>query len=150
MSNYTVKITCPLSLERIYDAITKHMSDWWTPMSAPFLKVGDIAKTDFGGEAYWVFESTTLKHPSLIELTCLESNFLHPTMGGRHTREEWLNTTLKFELQKDQNGTVIHFTHIGLTPELECYEICKGGWDHYIIGSLSRYLNGKNATPNTY
>ena len=82
MSNYTVKITCPLSLERIYDAITKHMSDWWTPMSAPFLKVGDIAKTDFGGEAYWVFESTTLKHPSLIELTCLESNFLHPTMGG--------------------------------------------------------------------
>ncbi len=148
MNNYTVDIVCSLPLGRVHDIITRHMSDWWTSMSAQFLKVGDIAKTDFGGQAYWVFEATVLE-PDVIELTCRESNFLHQDMG-EHTRQEWLDTVLKFELRSSEGKTVIEFTHIGLTPELECYEVCKGGWDHYLLSSLKNYLHGESGAPNTY
>jgi len=30
-------------------------------------------------------------------------------------------------------------THIGLTPEIECYDLCKNGWQSFLY-SLNKYL----------
>ncbi|MEW8430735.1 MAG: hypothetical protein G8D61_13520 [gamma proteobacterium symbiont of Ctena orbiculata] len=44
----------------------------------------------------------------------------------------------------------ITLTHLGLTPGMACYGICKAGWDHYIAGSLKQYLDGLGGRPNSY
>ncbi|MBM94681.1 MAG: hypothetical protein CMI09_02375 [Oceanospirillaceae bacterium] len=134
MSDYKVTIPSSLNREDTYKAITEHMSDWWTPMSARFLATGDRAKTDFGVKSYWVFEAITLDAPNLIELKCVESHMVSDQLDDP---EEWKGTVLKFEVG-DQSLT---FTHIGLTPTMACYSICEPGWNHYLLTSLKQFLS---------
>ncbi|MEW8351117.1 MAG: SRPBCC domain-containing protein [Candidatus Thiodiazotropha taylori] len=147
MSDYRSSIICPVSPSQAYRAIAEEMDQWWTPMSAPFHKAGDRAKTDFGGDSYWVFEARSLNEAKLIELDCVESNMVSDALDDP---EEWLGTRLIFEFNEDKAGTEIRFTHLGLTPQFDCYEICKNGWDHYILTSLKNYLDGLGGIPNSY
>lgn len=150
MADYTNTINCNKSPEQAYKAITEEMSAWWTEeINADFLKVGDQAKTSFGGEAFWVFEAQTLNAPNLIELKCVGANYIHPDMT-EDMREEWLDTTLRFEISQDSDNTTITFTHLGLVPDMGCFDVCKDGWDHFILGSLKNYLDGKSGNPNSY
>ncbi|WP_444903585.1 SRPBCC family protein [Microbulbifer sp. CnH-101-E] len=147
MSNYTTSFFSPSSREDAYKAVTEKMSQWWTPVSAPFLKVGDIAKTGFKGQSYWVFRAKILKPEKLIELECTESNMVSDNVDDP---EEWKGSTLRFEFSEENTGTLIKFTHIGLSPEMKCWDMCKSGWDYYLFGSLKDFLSGNGGRPNTY
>ncbi|MBT2968437.1 MAG: SRPBCC domain-containing protein [Candidatus Thiodiazotropha sp. (ex Ctena orbiculata)] len=147
MTDYRSSICCSVSADRAYRAITQEMSAWWTPMSNRFSNIGDRAKTDFGGPSYWVFEAVTLNSPHVIELLCCESNMVSDSLADP---EEWLGTILKFEITEQDEVCTVALTHIGLTPEMACYEICKTGWDHYIAGSLKQHLDGLGGRPNSY
>ena len=140
--HYTASIMASASKEEAYIAITEHMSDWWTSMSGKFLSIGDQAKTDFGGKSYWSFEATTLDKPERIELTCHDANHIHEGLSD-NIRTEWLGTKLIFEIAEEDRKTRIEFTHEGLVPELECFEVCKAGWDHFFLESLKSYLEAK-------
>ncbi|HET6542750.1 MAG TPA: SRPBCC domain-containing protein [Chryseolinea sp.] len=60
---------------------------------------------------------------------------------------EWTGTKISFELSNDDDKTQIHFTHIGLVPEVECYRDCTRGWDHYIKKSLFKFLTEGKGSP---
>ncbi len=140
MKNYKATIISNLSVEEVYRAITEKMSDWWTSMSGKFLKISDQAKTDFGGKSFWSFEATVLDEPNKIELTCHDANHIHEGLSD-NIRTEWLGTKLVFAITEEDGNTRIDFTHEGLVPELECFEVCKAGWDHFFLESLKDYLN---------
>ena len=142
MKDYKATITTNKSIEIVYKAIAEEMSDWWTPMSNKFLKIGDQAKTDFGGESYWSFEATLLDNPRRIELVCHDAYRIHEGLSD-NIRTEWLGTKLVFEIIEENEKTSIDFTHVGLVHELECYEVCKGGWDYFFLESLKKYINLK-------
>lgn len=46
--------------------------------------------------------------------------------------DEWTNTTLRFELITSGNTTQVIFTHEGLLPEIECYDVCSNAWSLYL------------------
>lgn len=142
MKDYQKSISCKVSQQIAYDVITKEMSNWWTPMSKQFLNIGDSAKTDFGRKSYWVFKAKTLSAPNIIELECCEANHIHDGLP-EEIKEEWLGTTLHFDISQDNDETIITLTHKGLTPSLKCYEVCEAGWDHYFLGSLKQYLENQ-------
>jgi len=52
---------------------------------------------------------------------------------------EWKNTKIIFEIAEKDGKTEIHFTHEGLVPDYECYNVCNEAWSQYINNSL-RYL----------
>ena len=137
--DYRAEIVAPVSRSAAYRAITEEMSDWWTPMDSKFLKLGDRAKTDFGGESYWVFEAVTLNGPDLVELRCCEAHHLHDGLPDA-VREEWLGTVLRFDIADAEGGTSITLTHEGLHGGLLCYDVCEAGWDHFFAGSLKDHL----------
>jgi len=60
---------------------------------------------------------------------------------------EWTGTKISFELSNDDDKTQIHFTHIGLVPEVECYRDCTRGWDHYIKKILFKFLTEGKGSP---
>ncbi len=140
MGDYRASIDTKASVEASYKAIAEEMSVWWTTMSGQFLKVGDEAQTDFGGASYWRFKAQTLDKPNRIELRCCEARHIHDGLPET-IREEWLNTVLQFDILKTETGSNITLTHQGLKPELQCFGVCKAGWDHYFKGSLLKYLN---------
>jgi uncharacterized protein YndB with AHSA1/START domain len=60
---------------------------------------------------------------------------------------DWAGTTIMFEVEDSGDGAMIHFRHQGLTPELECYDMCHEGWTHY-IGSLVSYVETGQGHPS--
>ena len=50
----------------------------------------------------------------------------------KNNKEEWTNTKMIFEISTKGDKTILHFTHEGLVPEKECYEMCEKGWDMVI------------------
>ena len=63
-------------------------------------------------------------------------------------KSEWKNTKLIFEISTVGTGTKVKFTHEGLVPEYECYEICKDSWGGYIKKSLFNLINMGKGQPN--
>src|SRR5579872_164319 len=49
---------------------------------------------------------------------------------------EWTGTDVVFDIDKKGDRTEVRFTHIGLVPAYECYEVCASSWKS-IISSLS-------------
>ncbi len=62
---------------------------------------------------------------------------------------EWTGTKMDFQVSAKGNETEINATHIGLTPEVECYDTCKKGWDFYIKQSLYKFFTEGQGLPQT-
>lgn len=62
---------------------------------------------------------------------------------------EWIDTKVVFEISGKDNKTQIHLTHVGLTPEYECFEVCSNGWTHYIQESLLSLITTGKGQPNS-
>lgn len=61
---------------------------------------------------------------------------------------EWKGTKVSFEISEKGNKTQLLFTHIGLVPEYECYNVCYDGWSNYINKSLRSLITTGKGQPN--
>jgi hypothetical protein len=61
---------------------------------------------------------------------------------------EWKGTKITFEVSKKDGQTEVHFTHLGLVPEYECYGVCSNAWGSYINGSLRSLITTGKGRPN--
>jgi hypothetical protein len=55
---------------------------------------------------------------------------------------------MSFEINKKGKQTELVFTHIGLVPDYECFNICSEGWANYIDGSLKNLITTGKGQPN--
>jgi hypothetical protein len=63
-------------------------------------------------------------------------------------KTEWTGTKISFEISEKDNQTQLRFTHIGLVPQYECYEICTDSWSNYIHNSLRDLIVTGKGQPN--
>jgi hypothetical protein len=63
-------------------------------------------------------------------------------------KTEWINTKLIFEITKEGSKTKVQFTHEGLVPEYECYDVCHDAWSGYINQSLYDLIAAGKGNPN--
>ena len=45
---------------------------------------------------------------------------------------EWKGTQIVFEISEEGHQTRVGMTHIGLLPEVECYDVCYDGWNRHL------------------
>jgi hypothetical protein len=69
-------------------------------------------------------------------------------------KSEWVNTRIVFEISEpsglqEDGKTQIRFTHEGLVPQYECYQVCFDAWTSYIQGSLKDLITTGKGKPNT-
>ena len=55
-------------------------------------------------------------------------------------KTEWTGTTISFEISEKDGKTTVIFTHHGLGPQVECYDVCNGAWTNLIGQSLVKYI----------
>ena len=64
-------------------------------------------------------------------------------------RSELTGTKISLEIEEKDNKTQIRFTHHGLVPELECFDICSNAWSEYIQKSLFSLITTGKGGPNS-
>jgi len=60
---------------------------------------------------------------------------------------EWKGTRIAFEISPRGEGAEIRFSHLGLVPEHECFDVCSTAWSFYINGSLPSLITTGEGQP---
>ena len=140
--NYHVTILANVPIQESVKKINR-VDEWWTQtFEGSAENVGDTFKVTFGDTFvnFKVMETNPGKKMVWLATDCYLS-----FVNDRH---EWTGTELLWELSDEKGKTKIDFTHVGLQPQVECYNDCEKGWNFYIKESLLKLLNENAGQPN--
>lgn len=139
--DYHVSFTVDATAQEVFNNIND-VTKWWTEnLEGNSHKLNDEFAVRFGDVHFSKQKLVEVVPNKKIVWLVTDSklNFLE-------NKSEWTNSTIVFEIESLHNGTQVHFTHVGLVPEAECYKNCTKGWDQFIKGSLLKLLTeGKGA-----
>ena len=65
-------------------------------------------------------------------------------------KHEWTGTTVRFDVAELEGRTQIRFTHEGLLPEHECFDVCRNAWGEYLNDSLRELIVSGSGRPNSF
>lgn len=63
-------------------------------------------------------------------------------------KTEWKGNRIIFDISAKDGKTQLRFTHEGLVPAYECYDVCHDAWTSYIQGSLKDLITTGKGKPN--
>ena len=138
--DYNCSITANITANDAFKGIC-NVSAWWGKIEGETESLNDVF-TYRPGNTWVNFKITECIAGKKIVWHVTDC-FLH----WQNDKTEWKNTDVVFDISENGNSTQINFTHIGLVPEVECYEGCVKGWDQYFKGSLLKLLTTGKGTP---
>lgn len=62
-------------------------------------------------------------------------------------KTEWTGTEVVWEISSENNHSEIKMTHVGLTPDVECFKDCQKGWNEHVKSSLVKLINENKGQP---
>lgn len=136
--NYATRFTVDQSPEAVFAAINRVHAWWSEGIEGRAEKVGDRfvhRVLDLHRCELQVKEMVPSKK---IVWTVLDNYF-----NFTQDETEWKGTDIVFEIAQAGDKTELRFTHIGLVPDYECYEVCKDGWTSYIKSLHDLIATGK-------
>ena len=106
---------------------------WWSGLYSETID-GD---TDVLGQEF-TFRAGGGAHYSKQKLVELIPNkkivwqVMDSTLRFLTSNKEWSGTKICFDIIEHPHTTNVHFTHIGLVPNIECYGSCSHAWTQYL------------------
>lgn len=141
--NYTCSITANISAREALNRVTR-VSEWWSEnIKGSSEKPGDIFTIHFAFGDSFVIKVVEAVPDKRIQWLVTDCN-----LTWVKDSKEWKGTRMSFDISPENNSTRITFTHIGLVPEIECYNGCVKGWNQYIKESLLRLLTEGKGKPD--
>jgi len=122
----------------VYEALTtqRGIAAWWTATCEVGTRVGESITVRFG-DTFKTMRIESLKPASEVVWRVIEARLLVP---GLTRTDEWIGTTIAFKLDSPSaRSTRLDLEHVGLTRNLECYDLCSQGWDQF-LKSLENYV----------
>lgn len=143
-ANYRTVFTVKAAPEAVYNAITR-VRDWWTiNTDGSSTEVGNEFTVQFGDVHLTAQRVVEAERGRLIRWHVTESH-----LPWLRDSQEWKGTEIVFEITSIPEGTRLAFTHIGLTPRVECFTQCEKGWDYFIGTSLHQLVTQGVGLPDT-
>jgi uncharacterized protein YndB with AHSA1/START domain len=147
MKHYQSSVLLAAPIATVYAALTtqRGIRGWWTVLCDAGETVGEQITVRFG-TSFKVMCIEKLRLNAEVQWRVIDAQLDVP--GLTHTKE-WIGTTIVFQLEP-QSATVtrLQVEHIGLTPHVECYDICSQGWNQF-LGSLKSYVETDQGMPYT-
>jgi len=138
--NYTTAFKVDRAPEEVFDAIN-NVRGWWT---------GAIegSTDELGAEFTYQYENLHRSKQKITELVPGKKVVWHVTeaeINFVEDKSEWKGTDIVFDIAEKDGKTEVRFTHVGLVPQIECYDICSDAWGYYIKGSLREFISNDKA-----
>jgi hypothetical protein len=140
--SFTTTFTVDRSPDDVFAAIN-NVRGWWT---------GEIdGDTDrIGDEFTYRYEDIHRSTQKVTELVPGKRVVWHVTdahLSFVKDTDEWIGTDIVFDITRQGDQTEVRFTHVGLVPEVECYDQCTPAWGFYITGSLRSLITTGRGLP---
>ncbi|MFC4873180.1 SRPBCC family protein [Negadavirga shengliensis] len=140
--DYTATILVDAGAEKAYNAI-KDFRAWWSEeIEGPTDKLNEVF--------FYHYKDIHLCKMKLIEMNKnkkLVYHVLENEFNFTQDKTEWVDTRLVFEITNEDGKTKVKFTHQGLVPEHECYEVCNDAWTGYITNNLYKLVTDGQGEP---
>jgi uncharacterized protein YndB with AHSA1/START domain len=130
--DYQATLEFSATPEAVFGALTTlpGLGSWWTSTVTGSGEEGGELRFYFGDDVPTIMR-VDVATPGMVRWTCL--GYVH--------LPDWAGTTVTFALSPAAGGgTTLEFRHHGLTPQLECFQMCRSGWDHF-LPSLRSYTD---------
>ncbi|OPC37796.1 SRPBCC domain-containing protein [Elizabethkingia miricola] len=141
--SYTTEFSVDQTPAECFNAI-KNFRGWWSEEIE--------GETDKLGETFlYHYKDVHLSKLRLSEEIPdkkLVYDVLDNQFSFTENKNEWRGTKLVFEISENNGKTTVKFTHDGLVPEEECYNICTDAWGNYINNSLHHLISTGRGVPN--
>ena len=139
--DYTATILVRATATWAFKSIN-NVAGWWTEnIDGRSEKLNDVFNIYFG-ETF-----VTMKIVESVPDKRVVWNVTDCYLHWLADKKEWKDTRIVFEISAEGDSARIQFTHIGLVPEVECYDNCVKGWDQYIKDSMARLINEGKGIP---
>ncbi len=134
--DFTTTITVEQSPKEVFN-ILKNVREWWSGLfgeefEGASKELNDEFSFRAGGDVHYSKQKLIelIPHKKIVWLVIdSKLNFLK-------NKSEWNGTKICFEISQQDNKTIVQFTHLGLVPEIECYNDCSSAWTQYIQEKL--------------
>jgi hypothetical protein len=141
--SFTTTFSVDQTPEVVFAAIN-NVRGWWSEeIEGSTDKLGEEFKYHFKDVHRCTMKITELVPNKKVVWLVLDNYF-----SFTKDKTEWKGTEVIFEISKKGDKTEINFTHLGLVPEYECYDVCSEGWGTYINGSLRNLITTGKGKPN--
>jgi hypothetical protein len=127
-----------------YDAFhaINDVAKWWTEnVEGSSSSLNDVFTVRFGETYITLKVIESIPHKRIVWMV-IDSH-----KHWLKNKNEWNWTQLIWEIEESNTETQIKFTHLGLTPNIECYGICEKSWQFYVQLSLFGLLINQLGTP---
>lgn len=138
MKDFNSSFTFTQTPREVFDAVT-NVHGWWSEG----LEGGSVKQ---GDEFVYRHKDVHYSRHRLTEVIPDKKVVWLTTDGSINfvdDKTEWTGTTITFDIEEKDGQTILLFTHIGLTPQLNCFEACCGGWNYYLQSLHNLIVTGK-------
>jgi hypothetical protein len=135
MTDFTTSFTVDRSPAEVFAAIND-VRGWWTgDIDGPTAAVGDEFTYRYEDVHRSTQRVTELVPGRRVVWFVTDAHLPFADDPG-----EWIGTQVVFDIRATDTGTEVGFRHVGLSPDVDCYEACSSAWAHYVNGSLRQHI----------
>lgn len=142
-TDFTTTIVVDQTAEEVFKAIS-NVRGWWSESVE--------GRTDRLNEEFLYYYKDV--HISKMKIVEYEPNkrivwlVLDNHFNFTKDKTEWNGNRIIFDIAAKGDKTELRFTHAGLVPAYECYNVCHDAWTSYIQGSLKDLITTGKGKPN--
>lgn len=144
MTDFTTIALVDATPQQAFDAINRPR-DWWGQSIE--------GSTDtLGGEwtyRYKDMHRSTQRTSEFVDGKRVVWDVIDSELSFLNDKSEWTGTKLVFDITPRGDKTEIRFTHVGLQPHVECYDMCEPAWTGLIQDSLKDLIEKGAGQPDT-
>ncbi|MEW9550668.1 SRPBCC domain-containing protein [Nonomuraea sp. NPDC050783] len=141
--HFTTTVTVDKSPQEAFEGVTDVRGWWSEDVKGVTDQAGAVFYHHYKDVHRCTVQITELQPGRKVVWRVLDNHFDFVTDQG-----EWKGTDVVFEITGKDGGAEIRFTHVGLVPAHECYDVCANAWSGYIDGSLRDLINTGKGQPN--
>jgi hypothetical protein len=141
--NFATSFSVDQSPEEVFEAINNPRGWWSQAIEGSTDRLGAEFKYHYQDVHRCAFKITDFVPGQKVVWHVVDNYF-----NFVKDKSEWKGTDVVFEIARKGDQTEVRFTHVGLGPAYECYDVCSNAWDTYITGSLRDLIITGKGQPN--